>query len=508
MTDPLETAPAPRRRLRAVISRFRLLWLAPVLAVLSLGAWAFASPLGASPDDDFHLASIWCSQSTPESTCAVDTETGERSVPVVLLRSPCFAHNPDATAACQTEFFADPSARDYSDRGNFFHNYPPVYYATMGVFASDNYLVSAIVMRFVNILLFVGITTVLFLLLPERRRATLLWAWIITTVPLGLFLVASNNPSSWAITGVGSAWLALLGFFETTGRRRIGLGIAFVATALMAAGARGDGAIYIVLSIGIVAVLTFRPERAWWLRLVLPALVAVGAVLFYVTSQQSGVASVGLGTGTGAASGPSAALDAFSLLAYNLLYVPAIWSGIFTGGGWTLGWFDTEMPAIVIFAASFVFAGIIFAGLRRTNVRKTLMFVGIILVLWLLPVYVLVAGGNVVGENVQPRYILPLFVVLAGVSTLVVRKSGMRLSSLQGALIVVALSGAQAIALHSNLRRYVAGSNVAGFDLDDRIQWWWDMAISPMGVWAIGSLSFAGLLAILVASIVRPHVTR
>ncbi|MBX3099090.1 MAG: DUF2142 domain-containing protein [Salinibacterium sp.] len=509
MAEPVvESATGRPRLVSRFVRGFRPLWLAPLLAVLALGAWALASPLGASPDDDFHLASIWCAQSSPESTCAVDPETGQRSVPVALIRAPCFAHQPNETAACQTPFFADPAVRAFTDRGNFFNNYPPVYYATMGIFASDNYLVSALVMRLINVLLFVGITTVLFLLLPLRRRATLLWAWIITLVPLGLFLVASNNPSSWAITGVGSAWLALLGYFETTGRRRVGLGVAFVVAALMAAGARGDAAIYIVLSIGIVAVLTFRPERTWWRRFILPAVVGVGAVLFYLGSQQSGVAVGGLGTGQSGSTDAAGALGSFALLAYNVLYVPSLWSGIFTGSGWTLGWFDTEMPAIVFFAASFVFAGVVFAGLRRTRWRKTLAVVGLILVLWLLPVYVLVAGHNAVGENVQPRYLLPLFVVLAGVATLAVRASGLRISVAQAVLVAVALSGAQAVALHSNLRRYVMGSDVAGFNLDERIEWWWDLPISPMGVWVIGTLAFAALMAILLKAIASPHVTR
>jgi len=62
------------------------------------------------------------------------------------------------------------------------------------------------------------------LLLPLRRRSTLLWGWIVSIVPLGLFLIASNNPSSWALIGIGSAWLALLGYLETHGKRKIALG--------------------------------------------------------------------------------------------------------------------------------------------------------------------------------------------------------------------------------------------------------------------------------------------
>ena len=70
-------------------------------------------------------------------------------------------------------------------------------------------------MRFLNILLFVGLSTALYLLLPLGRRRVLIGLSLLTSVPLGSFLIASNNPSSWAIIGVGFSWLALLGYFET-----------------------------------------------------------------------------------------------------------------------------------------------------------------------------------------------------------------------------------------------------------------------------------------------------
>ena len=48
----------------ARLRRIPLLALAPVLALLTLTAWVFASPIGAGPDDDFHLVSSWCAGST------------------------------------------------------------------------------------------------------------------------------------------------------------------------------------------------------------------------------------------------------------------------------------------------------------------------------------------------------------------------------------------------------------------------------------------------------------
>ena len=494
------TAPGVRRRLAS--ARFNILWLAPVLALIAVGAWVFASPLGSAPDDDFHLASIWCAGTTEASTCAPGPEAGERLVPSALLDSPCYAHQGDRSAACQGDSLEDSTSTEVSTRGNFKNNYPPVYYTVMSFFAGDDFVASALLMRIVNVILFVAMTSALFCLLPRARKPTLLSAWMITTVPLGIFLIASNNPSSWAIIGVGSAWLALLGYFESEGRRKVALGALFVVAALIASGARGDAAIYIVLSVGVVGILTFALNRRYLLSAILPVLVTVVAIAFYFSSLQSTVSVSGLGDPELDGPAPS---DKFSLLATNLLNIPSLWVGIFAGDGWGLGWIDTAMPAVVSFGALAVFIAMVFTGLRDVNWRKTLAVTLVALVLWLLPAYVLTAGNNPVGHNVQPRYILPLFLVLAGLAVMTIGIDRLRLSAPQAVFSLVALAVAQSVALHANMGRYLTDAGSSGWNLNQGIQWWWDTPVSPMTVWIAGSLAFAALVAILIREVVRPH---
>src|SRR5690606_11127222 len=125
----------------------------------------------------------------------------------------------DVSAGCQSSTW-DATGHYETKRGNFAGEYPPVYYAVMSLFAGQDIQASALVMRLVNASLFVGVATALTALLPVARRLTVLWGWLTTVVPLGLFLIPSNNPSGWAITGVATAILALLGWFETVGCRR------------------------------------------------------------------------------------------------------------------------------------------------------------------------------------------------------------------------------------------------------------------------------------------------
>lgn len=493
MSDVAPASGRVRTAASALRSRFRLIALAPVLVLVAVGAWAFASPAGSAPDDEFHLASIWCANDARTDLCKPGTKEGERYLSPALVHVSCYAYDPTHTPVCQDQFLTEPEEpTELTARGSFENNYPPLYYGFMNLFASNDMQVSAVIMRLVNALLFVGISTALYLLLPVRRRPTLVWTFLVTMVPLGLFVLASDNPSSWSIIGVGMSWLALVGFFETAGRRRIALGALFGLTVLMAAGSRADAAVYTIIGSTIAGFLTFERTRSWLKSAILPVVFAVLGLYFFVSSRQVAVVATGLGdssTGTG--------LDKPTLFAYNFSQLPNLWVGSF--GVWNLGWLDTVMPPIVWVGALAAFVGVVFVGLGRSSRRKTLGVIGLGLALFAIPMYVLVQGDNAVGTNVQPRYILPLIIMLAGVATFVVGTVRVGLSAVQLWLIGAILAIAQSFALYTNIRRYVTGSQSSVPFLDTAIEWWWSgPVVSPMTLWFIGSLAFTGLLFVLL----------
>ena len=159
MTDP---SPSPvtsgaRGRVAAALRRLRVIHLVPVLVLVVLGGWAVASPVGSAPDDDFHLTSIWCANGARADLCLAGPTPGERIVPPAVLYAPCFAQDPEVTAVCQLGYLEDgPEPTVVTSRGSFESNYPPLFYATMNLFAGPDVIASALVMRLVNILLFVG----------------------------------------------------------------------------------------------------------------------------------------------------------------------------------------------------------------------------------------------------------------------------------------------------------------------------------------------------------------
>lgn len=485
----------PRRR-----PRVSILVLAPLLAVLALLAWAIASPVGSSPDDDFHLPSIWCGVGEREGLCEETGDPATRAVPAeVAYASECYRHEPETSAACTRNLHGH-EATDLveTERGNFQNNYPPVYYAVMSPFASLDVEASVVVIRVVNIVLFVGIVSFLYVLLPVARRATLLWAWLVGSIPLGVFLIASTNPSAWAVIAGGTLWLALLGWFEASGWRRIASGVLAGVLLVMAAGARGDAAVYAVLASAAVVFLTMRRDRRYWLRAILPIGMVAVAVAMYFSSAQSGVSTTGVGDGSTPVEEKASAA---SVLLSNLQNVPSLWQGVF--GSWSLGWFDTPMPYVVSVGAFAVAAAVVFAGLRSQSWRKTIVLAVIGLALVALPVYILQQSRDLVGVNVQPRYLLPLIIVFIGIALLQVDRHALRLGEVQLVVVGGALALAFTAALHADIRRYTSGIGNGGWNLNADGDWWWSLAPAPMVVWIGGSIAYAALVAVLLLELRR-----
>jgi len=246
----------------------------------------------------------------------------------------------------------------------------------------------------------------------------------------------------------------------------------------------------VVLGVAVAVLLTAELTRRWLLSALLPFLLAMMAAIYYLSSAQSSIGSSGF-SGY-ASSGQNVSWR--SLLFTNLLNVPSLWAGIF--GSWSLGWMDTNMPAIVWVGGLSCFAALAFAGLASLSMRKTLVVVTVLGALWLLPTYILVQSGTVVGNGVQPRYILPLVTMLAGV--LLLQAGGVRLIFSRGQVValVATLSVVNAVALFFNMRRYITGTDVLSWNLSAAGGWWWNIPVAPIVVWIAGSLAFAAFLGI------------
>lgn len=472
-----------------------LLVTGTVALFIALGAWALSSPTGSSPDEGYHLVSIWCAQDDASGHCAAGANPETRQVPAILPAAPtCFAFNGDASAACQgsPNQLSDLNLSPVTETatGNMDGGYPPIYYWVAGLFAGDNANVSTLTIRFLNAGLFATALGVLALALRRRQRMTVLLPTMATLVPFGMFLIPSINPSSWALFSASIVFPAVVGLFaETSSRiRQIALAAIVVIGTLVGAGARADGAVYAVFAIGLGVFLTATGMslRSWKGAVVgVSLIVAIG---LFATANQADSLSGGL-------SGQGGAKLSLSYLISTALDVPNLWQGAF--GGWYLGWLDTPLPYIVNVVGWALFFALVFAGLQRGNgVKKNLAMAAAFAAIWFVPWFLTVQSRTEIGYQVQPRYILPLLIILLQVAMFTPASGrSLRLSAPQWTVVVGLLSITNSAALHTNLRRYITGLDTGGANLDNGVEWWWAAGPGPMTVWFLGSLAFTVTLA-------------
>ena len=464
-----------------------------LLAFLSFGAWSLSSAPGSTPDDDYHLSSIWCTDIGGADLCFMEERKRQKMVPSALPESRCYAQFPNESAACQPLMTTADGRETMTNRLNSVQQlYPTGFYQFFSVFAGENIETSVIAMRLVNAALFIGLNVALWLLVPTRLKQPLLFAWFGTMVPLAMFLIPSTNPSAWAIIGVGSAWVALLGYLEHTGWQRWMLGGMFVAFAGIAAAARTDATLFAIASSGVALLATDAPFRQLLRRLWIPAagVILAGSVLFFQRGALGALSS-------GFRSGSSDGFD-WGLLWNNIIETPGLWLGVVGGWPWgSLGWLDTPMPQIVALASLGVFVALIGVGLAGASLRIRLVTVLMFIMVWTIPLYLLQISGFFVGAGFQSRYIMPLIVVLLGIMLLrPAGHPGLFSQKTPLVMITIALSLANSVALHQNIRRYVTGLDEPGFNLNAGGEWWWwslsGSPITPMSVWLVGTVAFFG----------------
>lgn len=463
-------------------------WIAivavPLFAFLTLCAWSFASPVGSSPDDDFHLASIWCGLGERPGLCetapdSADAAPTARMIPAALVNAPCFAFRPEQSAGCW-----DPAASGMAlvARANVDGLYPRLFYTAASVFASTDPQFSVIAIRLANSAFAVGLLTAVFFALPRRVRPALLISVIATSVPLGVFVFASTNPSSWAMLSAATVWTSLYGATRATGRRRWVLCALAIFGAIVGAGARADAAIFAVYAVALALILGVRSLRQQRWPISTALVICVISAAFYMSARQGGAAFGGLD--------PSAHALTLSQHISNMFEIPSLWTGAL--GGSNLGWFDTRMPAIVWVPATVVFAGALFVGIHRPTRRRMTAVTLALLALWAVPFVMLAQSNAMVGSTVQPRYLLPLMLIAVGVASL--RPDAERAwDGPRYAVAAVGLWVAMTVGLHQNLSRYISGGG-GRIDAGAPGSWWWPGVPDPLFIWMAGSAAFAGML--------------
>lgn len=484
----------------SVISSGKNLWFQKlgfictvVLLIIFLGSWVLSSPVGSSPDDDFHLSSIWCANNGHVGMCEKSNSAIEMEVSSSLLNSPCFAYDVERSANCQLEknIFEDKHLQ-LTSVGNFNGGYPPLYYSVMGLFAYDDVQFSVIFMRFINVLLFVFLFVVLWISSDKSSRFTQKYIWLFTLIPFGIFLISSNNPSSWAIIGIGFGAVSLQSFFRALGKTQVVAGSVFILSTMISSGSRGDGAFYMALTTISISLINLKFWRKKISKLLISCIsLSISIFYFFSSSQSTGV----VGTGFGNVETGRSSISVFSV---NILRLPDLFFGLF--GKWGLGWQDTPMAELVWATPALVISGLVFYSLQMKFSKLHILQIAIIVLLVTLPLYVLQKTLSHVGEYLQPRYLLPLFVLFVFVTLEILSKNSFEFSTISKTFIWLGLSAANGFALYLNLLRYTNGIGINHeISLWAHPEWWWPgMIFGPEWVFGVGSISFVALTFILL----------
>jgi hypothetical protein len=474
------TQPGSGGRTRA---RRLLLAAACGVALFFVGiSWALASPVGSSPDDDFHLASIWCDAGDP-ALCrrtGVELEEGIERVlvaPELSAGMACFRFDARVSAACQER--ATRQEGLVPGRAND-GLYPDGFYRLMSLLATDNVERSAIVMRMVSWVLALTLLGAACALAGIQLRRAFVLGLLTTLVPLGVFLFASNNPSGVAVAGVAAYWCAAYAFMSAgtiRDPRSVAVVALVVVSSLAAVTARSDAGLFLVVASVAVWISTRGDRKALRPR----SLVLVGVSLVGATAMAAARQSQRWSGGLDPREDQSLAAALFE----SALDLPRHVLGAL--GPMELGWLDTPMPPLVTVLMLLAFGGAVLVGLGAPSREKWLALGVIAGTIVVVPLIVLTSG-----QNVQGRYVLPALPVLVGTAVVAPRLEERTVFRRgQAVLIVVAVVIAHSAALHQNIRRYVTGMDEGGPDLGERVEWWWSTGPGPMATWLLGTCAFA-----------------
>jgi len=438
--------------------------LAVGLLLVLLG-WAVLTPVGSSPDDDYHLASIWCAAGERSGACEIDPENTQAR----LVREDvadayrCYAFNPEVNASCTEELSSDPVSTTRVNQTAGL--YPPGFYAAMGALVGDDPAASVLAMRVVNSLLAAGLLFAGLVLAPRGIARAVAFATLIVYVPIGLYIIPSTNPSSWALSGVAAFWtfgLSLMLVDAAVPRWRIiALALGVVVGAVLAVSSRLDSSAYLSAVTVVIAVLVGigGVRRRWWGGLLLVAMAVLGLFVYVTTEPPVAPGGEALGT-----SDPGIGL----LLTNSVNVIIYLQEAV----GGPLGWYDiplpTWVPIIGTLAIGFVLYRQLSFGRSRVLAASGIALAAFVLV----PLAFLQLAGLVVGELIQPRYLLPLLFVLVATASLAPRivttKPWPRAVLLT---MLPALTVSAALSLWYTAHRYAAGSTQGLFDRDLVTEW-------------------------------------
>ena len=478
-------------------------------------AWAVATPPMSGADDDYHLTSVACAQGDSQFCTKISESVA--LVPKTLTEAPCYIKDRSRGADC---FRWVPELVETS-RWNSTTSYrSSLFYDSMSLLLGSDLWRSIISMRLANVVLASVLFSFALVVAMRRVRIALAFSILAVFLPIGAFHIASNNPTAWAVIGVGTFWAYLMTVWSSAKvghSRRIAAGLGAVLAGILALAGRPDSAVYLAASVIAVALLRWSYLKNH-LLLLLPIPILLAASLFLARTRI--LASLGI-VGENF---PNIAETFWQWWPrFHVLEWPLLMSYVFGGStplympyplSYTsgVGWDSRagtplEFPSLVGLAALLVVISVVWMGLTHYSWRKmaaiSVVFSSIVVMSL---GYVWFTSFSVWA---QARYYVGPMILLIGLASFM-PKSTPPLRAAQITLLGIAASVSAIAALSTVMRSTTNGQalapDVAWSVYEAYVQWWWtnlniNFPLSPTGVVLIGSTGIVLLVAGLLLKI-------
>jgi hypothetical protein len=468
----------------------------PALLFLLGLSWAFASPIGSAADDHFHLSSIWCAKGENNLCNNGPNEDTQLVARVLAAWPPCYVKWPSSfkSASCLSEIEL-PLQLIEIDKVylNSPGNYPPLFYEVMKIFAGDNPYSSIQIMRIINTVIASFLLFLALLVSPFIVKRALIISWGIVVIPVGIFYIASTNPTSWAISSLGTFWAFILAIIYQRKRNNKLLLVAIIGasiTLLLSLGSRSDSVVYLTISLIAIFIITFNKEifinKSKRFYLSLSILLALFSFYFFSFVSRILIGGIGLRF-PGAQSTNDQPNSLVNLLLDFPSFIVALFGGqspykdqfrgdLYKNFSYGISWSDFSLPTVTGISIFTSFIVLLFAGLNKASLKKMLSVATIFTTLILIVILTKGSSGIYLeafnAVHFQPRYFIPGLLILTGFSFIKSGKNDPLLNPIPSAIVTTFLITGGSFAWLATISRFSVGPNSAFTNFWKDPLWW------------------------------------
>ena len=350
--------------------------------------------------------------------------------------------------------------------------YSSVFYKTMALFYSENTSLSVVLMRLFNSLFMAVTVAVASHILASTHRYSI--SVLIPLIPNVAFFVASVNPTSWSLIALYGLASSLVGI-HLQGVNRLNMMLGLSASVFCFFSRPDTKYTYFVILILLFIFTIFNKKSQIPNSLIIFSVFSVSSLLIYLSWQFRLHQEFRLASFSGERN-----FDSLELIVHNLSKTPQFFIHMISPTSGSYASSLTALPFMLI--TNLLIAYLLIKAIQYSSLTVQVLIVfQIVGLIALVNVFHLIWGIRIF-DSIQPRYFLPLFIVLlvfAGTQSS--RRINRRTYALISSLAILILFGS----LHTTMRRWSVGmfefskTGLFQYTIDDK---WYEIMLYQMNL--------------------------